>query len=441
MDLCAFAAGRREMVTRERALLELAALGRDTLLRIVREHGLEVADVQCMARQRQEEQVADCQPVVRTGAKSIGARRQLAQLWLIIAAVHSSLEEGCKMTQRELWYRLKTTGMFATPVQVNDRILDVCAALSCRIGAQCPRQALGVLAAPRGSLTGCITLLREGGAPPQPLNKTVYQVPGDTELIHALRFDTSDCRARCVLVVEKDSIFRRLVDDRFCEGMPSVLITACGYPDLATRSLVRRIVDTLGIRAFALTDYNPHGIALMLTYKHGSANHALEHEACTPSLQWLGLRSKDVLRSRSHDHDGNMGLPADAFQHFTSRDHAVLAGLTRRAAVRMSSDLMQEVEHMQDASCKVEIEALYCHGFAFLSHFIRQKILTHDAEHCDEDDDCRADANVGVVSGCIHDEHAMHRQHATSRHEDNDDEMLCDDWLMESAPDEYSDCW
>jgi hypothetical protein len=80
---------------------------------------------------------------------------------------------------------------------------------------------------------------------------------GDTEAIRALRI-AAGSRARCVLVVEKDSVFRKLIADRFTERLPSVLITACGYPDLATRALVAKVVDALRVRAFALTDHNPH---------------------------------------------------------------------------------------------------------------------------------------------------------------------------------------
>ena len=45
---------------------------------------------------------------------------------------------------------------------------------------------------------------------------------------------------RCVLVVEKESVFRRLVDDGFTSRLPCVLLTACGFPDYASRAALRR---------------------------------------------------------------------------------------------------------------------------------------------------------------------------------------------------------
>jgi DNA topoisomerase VI subunit A len=80
-------------------------------------------------------------------------------------------------------------------------------------------------------MTGCVTLLQLG-SPPQPLDTTVFEVPGDPEAIHSIRFDEC-CTARCILVVEKDSVFRRLINDEFTvRYLPCILVTACGFPDL-----------------------------------------------------------------------------------------------------------------------------------------------------------------------------------------------------------------
>jgi DNA topoisomerase VI subunit A len=163
---------------------EILTLARDSLLRIVRSHGTHVANVSLLVRQRGmcddhgalKESTA---VAVLGGASTITARRQLAQLWAVLAEVHATLAAGGKCTQRELWYRLKTTGIFPGPPTVNERVLDACAAVSCRCGAVVRRETLGVIAAPRGSMSGCITLLPPEGsnAPAQPLAESVFQVP------------------------------------------------------------------------------------------------------------------------------------------------------------------------------------------------------------------------------------------------------------------------
>lgn len=238
-------------------------------------------------------------------------------------------------------------------------------------------------------------------------------------------------------------------------------------PDLATRTLVRRVVDALRVRCFALTDYNPHGVALMLTYKLGTARYALEQNASCPALQWLGLRAADVVQRRQGFGLGvgstivegsEEGLPADAFQPFTARDRAVLTGLMRRPAVNQSEDLMQELRAMEESAFKVEIEALYCRGFEFLSRFIQSKIVHHDDESSgddshahtyedragwpappwhpgvDEDESRLAEANETEESGWYGVDGTQSPIEALA-HQPSPDDDETDDWLFESAPD------
>lgn len=309
---------------------------------------------------------------------------------------------------------------------MNERVLDVASAVSAACGQPCPREALGVIAAPRGSMTGCVMLLPQDVCDEDICDDDVqslrhgaiFQVPGDTEAVRALRLlPDSSVPAACVLVVEKDSVFRRLVDDGFLQRLPCVLITGCGVPDLATRCLVRRVVDALRVRCYCLTDYNPHGIALMLAYRHGTSNLGLESGCCCPSLRWLGLRAAHVRHATEEDDDemmfagihgsfpadddcvhvgeggddGGMSatlpLPASSFQAFTQRDRAVLAGLAKRTTVLAAPELAWEVEQMALNEEKVEIEALYCHGFGYLSRFVAAQILIDQEESDDEGED------------------------------------------------------
>ena len=86
-------------------------------------------------------------------------------------------------------------------------------------------------------MTGCITLLSNEcanndacvAATQSLRHGIVYQVPGDMEAVRSLRLAADPIvQAQCVLVVEKDSVFRRLIDDGLVRRLPSVLITGCG---------------------------------------------------------------------------------------------------------------------------------------------------------------------------------------------------------------------
>ena len=51
------------------------------------------------------------------------------------------------------------------------------------------------------------------------------------------------CTARYLLVIEKDAIFQALTQDRLFDGLPCVMVTAKGMPDLATRAFCSKLVD------------------------------------------------------------------------------------------------------------------------------------------------------------------------------------------------------
>jgi meiotic recombination protein SPO11 len=51
---------------------------------------------------------------------------------------------------------------------------------------------------------------------------------------------------------------------------------------------------------FVLVDFDPHGIAIMRTYKYGSQRLEHEQDATAPRLRWLGILSDDVLFASSN---------------------------------------------------------------------------------------------------------------------------------------------
>jgi len=115
---------------------------------------------------------------------------------------------------------------------------------------------------------------------------------------HNIEFDLD---ADAIFLVEKECIFRRLLDGSFCtcsrlmcsccthsalrlsslrlftlcfftlrffaaDGFVlnqyqgrAVLITGCGYPDVQTRVLLRRISEMTDVPIYGIADWDPHG--------------------------------------------------------------------------------------------------------------------------------------------------------------------------------------
>uniref|UniRef100_A0A7S0JB82 Topoisomerase 6 subunit A/Spo11 TOPRIM domain-containing protein n=1 Tax=Calcidiscus leptoporus TaxID=127549 RepID=A0A7S0JB82_9EUKA len=118
-------------------------------------------------------------------------------------------------------------------------------------------------------------------------------------------------------------------------------------------------------------------MALMLTYKHGSARFAMERYFC-PQLSWIGLYSEDVARLRrrhaASDQGGEEPL-SDMFQPFTARDRAFANGLMRRPEVEKDRSLLREAAEMLRAAQKLEIEALQSLGPTALVDYVVEKVV------------------------------------------------------------------
>lgn len=217
--------------------------------------------------------------------------------------------------------------------------------------------------------------------------------------------------------VEKDAIFQRLVQQRFYDVAPCVLVTGKGVPDLATRcacplrcgghcrwhaasnswrclrlamlctpapcpSLLRSAFLSRLSAAFphlplcGVVDWNPAGCGILCTYRFGSRRMGLEspHYAL-PSLGWLGARSPQLRHADADAFQARGGLvactaraarvaiaePVPALQccvqELTPRDRSLAANLT--ASLQATApEWAAEVQAMLASGRKAELEAL-----------------------------------------------------------------------------------
>ena len=110
-----------------------------------------------------------------------------------------------------------------------------------------------------------------------------------------------------VLVVEKEGPFRTLLEAGYSRPPRSnqhyqpchvVIITGKGYPDVATRVLLKRITTTdPRVRILGLMDCDPHGLDILLTYKFGSTSMAFDSEnMAVPAIEWIGVFASDFIK-------------------------------------------------------------------------------------------------------------------------------------------------
>ena len=138
-------------------------------------------------------------------------------------------------------------------------------------------------------------------------------------------------------------------------------IQAKGYPDISTRAFLHHLATTHNpqkpaLPIYCLVDYDPDGIAIMSTYKHGSWN--LSHESSqvlVPSIQWLGVRSCDIVSSADgEEYKGVLRLSGrDRHKARKMLENNVVLGEEGR-----ESEWRREVQVMLMLNVKAEMEVL-----------------------------------------------------------------------------------
>ena len=129
---------------------------------------------------------------------------------------------------------------------------------------------------------------------------------------------------------------------------------AKGYPDMQSRRFLR-ILSLIRpkIPIFVLVDFDPDGFGIMSTYKHGSM--ALAHESANlavPSVQWLGVRSSDIMYSKGSG-PGLMKL--------TARDQRIGMRMLERHTFHENgenAEWRRELQVMLMLHVKAEIQSL-----------------------------------------------------------------------------------
>ncbi|KAG2576829.1 meiotic recombination protein SPO11-2 isoform X2 [Panicum virgatum] len=238
--------------------------------------------------------------------------KAFVRVWKVMEMCYKILGEGKLVHQRELFYKLLSDSpkYFSCQRHVNRAIQDVVSLL------RCTRQSLGVMASSRGALIGRLVLHEpdEEQIDCSILGASGHAITGDLNVLSKLNLSSD---ARYIIVMEKDAIFQRLAEDRLYNQLPCILITAKGYPDIATRFILHRLSQTFpNMPIFALVDWNPAGLAILCTYKYGSISMGLESYRYACNVKWLGLRGDDLQL-----------IPESAFQELKPRDSQIAKSL------------------------------------------------------------------------------------------------------------------
>ena len=136
--------------------------------------------------------------------------------------------------------------------------------IACTLGVS--RRSLNIIAGSKGLFSGSLVLKMKDGS-----LLDGHQGSDQGLLIPAFEdIDEMQSSASIILVIEKEAIFTKLLNLNFMQlfhGQELILLTGKGYPDVSTRQLLNHLQMNEKSKLFMLTDADPHGFSIYLTYK------------------------------------------------------------------------------------------------------------------------------------------------------------------------------
>jgi meiotic recombination protein SPO11 len=216
---------------------------------------------------------------------------------------------------------------------------------------------------------------------------------------HRRHFAVRTEAAHCILVIEKEGIYRRLAQDRFFDKWPCIMVTGKGFPDLATRAFVHVLHRTLKLPVWGLADGNPFGALVLYTYAKGSDRRGVDGgNRFSVPIQWIGLRwsqMKALLSSTS--------LPSTVVQPLTPIDVQRLSdnlldekrthGWVDTPDDEINQARWTELQDLLEGGRKMELEALHWLGVSYLSQWLGQ-IFAQNLQVAESTDDDDADLTM-----------------------------------------------
>ena len=284
---------------------------------------------------------------------------RLRRIMALIDSVHGLLRSCRTATPRELYYR--HVNIFPRQQLSDDILKFLCQTL------EVPRHYLRLVGTAKGLVRGHMRILepRPGNAAGSvwvdgmdPLEPRGHSISPTSA--HTLKVETV---AQKVFVVEKETIFHRLIDEGFLEKhKPCVLVTARGFPDVPTRYFLRQLRTTCGSpEIYLLVDFDPSGLVIAATYGFGPEGGSwmqddLSLSSAVPLICGGGVEGAV-----------DFGLKNSDVLPMTARDRALAKGLQRRLEhIRGTSedanDILdsyeQGLKHLLQGGLKYELDAL-----------------------------------------------------------------------------------
>ncbi len=293
--------------------------------------------------------------------RSLSSVSTIEQMAILMRLVHDILSRDIHSTKRDIFYM--NVNAFKKQA-VSDALIEDLGAM-----VQVTRSSLNVSASSKGVVVGRLSFKEKGDFINCQAIGSGKAISPNIDDIDNLESDAEFC-----LVIEKDAIFNRLAEDHFYDYIPSILVTAKGQPDMATRQFLKKINDELRLPILAIMDADPYGFEIMRVYSVGSKSLSFEStHLAVPNIKWLGLLPSDLKP------ESGFGIPREALIKMSQKDIRRSKLMLEEEFVKRKPRWSEQLEILINTGYKAEIQALNARDPQFITNFyLPQKLEAGD---------------------------------------------------------------
>jgi DNA topoisomerase-6 subunit A len=229
-----------------------------------------------------------------------GQAKRFMQTMLVASRCKELVDRGKSASIRQIYYLCKHTIKGTNEKTFDDQNESDPVLEDLEVAIDALREELHIFASNRGNLAGPVVLIDAGNTLDcAAMGSAGYAVPS---IVEPSVVRIKQCKAKFILHVEKDTVWRRFHEDRFWEKHECIVSHGGGQPARGMRRLLQRLHDECRLPVYVLLDNDPWGYYIYSVIKHGSINLAYEsRRMAIPDARFLGVSSFDYERCALSD--------------------------------------------------------------------------------------------------------------------------------------------
>ncbi|MCL4383728.1 MAG: DNA topoisomerase IV subunit A [Candidatus Marsarchaeota archaeon] len=302
---------------------------------------------------------------------NVSQTKRFMQTIAIASKCHKFVSENLHTTIRGLFYQLKfglgediDENIFSEQAESNPLIEDLEVALNLK------REDLNLNANRKGILAGNMRVIDRFGDEKIEIDaskqgRSGWPIPSDVD--NDIEF--VDIKAKYALVVEKDTLWQRLNEDKFWKKQNAILISPQGQASRGTRRLLNKL-SSAGLPIYVFNDCDAWGWYIYWTIKTGSMNLAyIGPEIASPQAKFIGVTMADL---EHYDFLKNLTMKA------TDVDLKRAQEMLNYPWINRHKEWEEELKKVIKLKLKLEQDSLQAPRLTFVDDYIIEKIKNND---------------------------------------------------------------